>query len=152
MSRPALVLSTIFAYQQGLDQACEVLDRQIHAHPAGSFGQEIAYQFYTEIILHHAARHPGPASIVRSRLEKSMNGFPDNTIFLGEMLSQQAKTGLQSRLHGLTARLTDPNSRLIGMIWAVWAEATVATDLYHSGSGGGSRVRSLLDRALSTEK
>jgi hypothetical protein len=148
MSSSAMVLSALFTYQSDPNRALENVQSQLAV--LDGYDQEVAFQFHVELLRLHTTRHPGPASAVRGHVEHAARQFPDNTKFLDTMLSLQAKSGLHSRLHALTARLTGSDSRLVGMVWAVWAEAVLATDLYHPGSGGASRVRSLLRRALSS--
>jgi hypothetical protein len=141
-------LSALFHYQDSCEDATRLLEQNAEACDAGSSEQEDTLQLLIEVLHRHSIWHPSPKAVIRQCLHGAMTAFPDNTIFLSTFLWHQLQSGLQRPIHDLTARLTEPNGTLKGMMWSIWAESVTANDLYGPGSGGASRVRALFKKAL----
>lgn len=148
MNASRLALSALFNYQEGRDAAVHLLQQNIKACDEGSCEREQTLQFLNEIHHRHSVWHPGPKGVIRQFLEQAMREFPNNTQFLSTALWHQSQSGLRGPTYELIHRLTAPEGTARSVLWAIWAEGVAATDIYAPGSGGASRVRASLRRAL----
>jgi hypothetical protein len=144
------VLSALFNYQESYEAATRLLQQNAKACSEGSYEREQTLQFLNEVHHRHSIWHPGPKVIVRQFLDHARQAFPNNTQFLSTGLWHQLQSGLRGPVHDLIHRLTEPQGTLPGILWALWAEGVAAIDIYAPGSGGASRIRATIRRALSS--
>jgi hypothetical protein len=145
-----LALSAIFLYQESYEAATRLLEQNSRACEDGSFEKEQTLQFMNEMHHRHSTWHPGPKVVIRNFLDQAIKEFPDNTQFLSTALWHHLQSGLRGPIYDLIHRLTEPDGMVQSALWSLWAEGIAASDIYAPGSGGASRIRTSLQRALSS--
>ncbi|RUS31601.1 hypothetical protein BC938DRAFT_477469, partial [Jimgerdemannia flammicorona] len=138
----------LFEYlSQGLDEACRVFDRVFDEYVTRgverSIDAEILFMTYAKLVYRHSvsgyAFRPG---VLKGVLDRALNLFPNNTLFLSLFFYNEARTKIENRVRRfLNGALEKEPSHLL------WTFALYA-ELHHHLPYNVHLVRSLFDRAL----
>ena len=84
-------------------------------------------------------------AILRDRVQKSLESYPENTILLALFLESEKGQGVWGRVRSLLDE-DSPGVGISRVMWAVWAEG------WEFGRWGPERVRARLEKAVSSER
>lgn len=150
MLTTALPLATMYiTLTDGIEASREQVLGIIGDLPKGHPQAEETYQLLTKVIYTYGSRHSIPASIAREVLEQAIDAFPNNTTFLSLYLWGETGGRVYGRVHRLVNQLTGEKAGAVSLMWAVWAEAVSAGNMFWFG--GAERVRRALDRAINSD-
>ena len=149
-----MVLAALFQYcSEGVDHALRVIELHKNSLSPGSAEMEQTNQFLCRLLYLHRSQHPTPASIMRDVLEDAISAFPNNTQFLSLYLYGEMSGRIYGRVQSLVSHIvSNRTSTVVGFLWAVWAEAILASrTFWDQGGSGAERVRMVLDKGINAE-
>lgn len=101
---------------------------------------------------YHVSRHSVKAALHRDQLAKALIDLPSNTQLLTLYIDHEAKAGLQSRIYSQIMEKTRKDASLAEVLWSIWAICRVSRNILDSDSGGNSRVRAVLTKAVTSNR
>ncbi|KAJ3299178.1 hypothetical protein HK104_009782 [Borealophlyctis nickersoniae] len=139
----------LFEYlTQGVEDACKMYDQSLEAVHARANGEatvleELVFEEYVRLLFRHATGGGAfKPSTLRDVLERAMERFPNNTIFLSLYGWNEARTKIQNRVRRfLDSQLARHPSHVLWTFY-IWSE------LHQRPPYNVHFVRSLFDRAL----
>jgi hypothetical protein len=145
----ALVLYAVFVahVDDNVEHACDLLEGHLDAdRPSAT--DELRRQQYLAFLL---SLPVPPHTRIRRLVDSSIKLYPNNTM----LLSAQLRLGRQGRDIVNTVSTLEEREQVSvrNSSWAVWAAGAVAGEqFWKNGSAERERVRTLLDKAVSTER
>ncbi|KAJ3044013.1 hypothetical protein HDV00_003542 [Rhizophlyctis rosea] len=142
-----LSCSCLFQYlTQGLDEARNMYDETIKqlrdASDQPSVLEEVAYEEYARLMYRHSRLGAFKPGLLREVLERALERFPSNTIFLSLYGLNEARTQVENRVRRFLNELIRRTPSDVLWIFSIWSE------LHQRQSPNMHIVRSLFERAL----
>ncbi|KAI9025805.1 NRDE-2, necessary for RNA interference-domain-containing protein, partial [Phycomyces nitens] len=132
----------------GLEAACAVYEQAllyIKDHQAErGFASETMWIAYAELLYRHATRGYGGHKpiILREAMERALQLFPNNTLFLGLFIWNEARTRIHNRVRNFFGLALDKDPNVI-----LWVSA-IHRELHNHFPYDINLVRSLFERAV----
>ncbi|KAL0074451.1 NRDE-2, necessary for RNA interference-domain-containing protein [Phycomyces blakesleeanus] len=132
----------------GLESACAVYEQAllyIKEHQAErGYASETMWMAYAELLYRHATRGYGGHKpiILREAMERALQLFPNNTLFLGLFIWNEARTRIHNRVRNFFGLALDKDPNVI-----LWVSA-IHRELHNHFPYDINLVRSLFDRAV----
>lgn len=149
-----VVLGALFlVVTEGVEVMREYLLGIVGSLPGDHPRIEETLQLLVKIIFAHNSRHSSPATLMRGVLERAIELYPNNTIFLSLYLWGEGSRRVYGNVHRLTSRLITEDVGIVPLLWAVWAESQgAARTFYDAGGSGAERVRRALNQSVNSAK
>ncbi|GAA5950440.1 hypothetical protein JCM3765_004549 [Sporobolomyces pararoseus] len=134
---------------QGLDQATEVLERQLFrletTNAIGTAEHEEAYMLYAKLLYRNSTKGPYRPAQLRDLLERAIKDYKNNTLFLGLFYHNELRMKIQNRIRKTLEDhvLKDKDVTSEGYLFAIFAELHL-----DARSQNVWAVRNLFDRAV----
>ncbi|KAI8393343.1 NRDE-2, necessary for RNA interference-domain-containing protein [Radiomyces spectabilis] len=144
-----IVCHGLFEYlTQGIDAACAVYDRALRyvrdRQAERGFVSEKLWKAYAELLCHHQMKSHGgyKPGLLRDAMTRALALFPNDTIFLGLFIWNEAKTKLHGRVRAFFGEALESSPNV--MLWL----SAIQSELHQYCPYDVNQVRSLFERAV----